>query len=62
MAEADVKCFFCQGTSKYSCPQCLVRYCSVVCYQSKPHQACSEHFYKQQVSFVKTIGDAEFLW
>lgn len=49
MAEADVKCFFCQGTSKYSCPQCLVRYCSVVCYQSKPHQACSEHFYKQQV-------------
>lgn len=33
--------------SKYSCPKCHVKYCSLTCYQSEKHLQCSEEFYKK---------------
>ena len=35
--------------SKYTCPRCNVKYCSVECYRSRKHVQCSETFYKQCV-------------
>ena len=32
--------------SKYTCPRCNTRYCSVDCYKSEKHRDCSEIFYK----------------
>lgn len=32
--------------SKYTCPRCNSRYCSVDCYKSEKHRDCSELFYK----------------
>ena len=32
--------------SKYTCPRCNTRYCSVDCYKSEKHRDCSEMFYK----------------
>ena len=49
MAESVIRCLFCEQPSKYSCPQCSIRYCSVTCYKDRKHFECSENFYKQQV-------------
>lgn len=35
--------------SCYTCPRCNVPYCSLVCYRSVNHSACSEEFYKESV-------------
>ena len=35
--------------SKYTCPRCNVKYCSLECYKSRKHVQCSEMFYKQCV-------------
>ena len=35
--------------SKYTCPRCNVKYCSLECYRSRKHSQCSESFYKQCV-------------
>ena len=35
--------------SKYTCPRCNVKYCSVECYRSRKHVQCSETFYKKCV-------------
>ena len=32
--------------SKYTCPRCNTRYCSLDCYKSEKHRDCSEMFYK----------------
>ena len=52
MEEKIAKCFFCNKSSKYTCPQCLVRYCSTDCYKCNQHLECSENFYKEQVIFL----------
>ncbi|XP_017299546.1 zinc finger HIT domain-containing protein 2-like isoform X2 [Diaphorina citri] len=44
----EKQCKFCSsGNSKYLCPRCGVRYCSVPCYKSPSHLMCSEDFFKQ---------------
>ena len=35
-----------KNPSKYTCPRCNTRYCSVECYKSEKHRDCSEMFYK----------------
>ncbi|KAI8839040.1 hypothetical protein BJ741DRAFT_599770 [Chytriomyces cf. hyalinus JEL632] len=35
---------------KYSCPRCLLPYCSLACYRHKDHAACSEAFYKESIA------------
>lgn len=35
--------------SKYTCPRCNVKYCSLDCYRSRKHVECSEKFYKNCV-------------
>ena len=35
--------------SKYTCPRCNVKYCSVECYRGRKHVQCSETFYKKCV-------------
>jgi len=43
-------CMFCnENEAKYTCPRCLVQYCSVKCFQHKSHENCSETFYKDQI-------------
>lgn len=38
-----------KNPSKYTCPRCNVKYCSVECYRSRKHVDCSENFYKKCV-------------
>ncbi|XP_028839309.1 zinc finger HIT domain-containing protein 2 [Denticeps clupeoides] len=33
----------------YTCPRCNIPYCSLACYRSAAHCACSEEFYKESV-------------
>ncbi|KAK6173976.1 hypothetical protein SNE40_017339 [Patella caerulea] len=35
--------------SRYTCPRCNIRYCSLPCYKDEKHLACSELFYKDWV-------------
>ncbi|KAK7092780.1 zinc finger HIT domain-containing protein 2-like isoform X1 [Littorina saxatilis] len=35
--------------SRYTCPRCNIRYCSLPCYKHKKHEGCSESFYKDWV-------------
>ena len=51
--EARTKpCSFCnQRLGKYVCPRCNREYCSLACYQSRTHRACSEGFYRQQIKY-----------
>ena len=43
------KCFKCnKNESKYTCPKCKIKYCSVDCYKSH-NISCSEEFYKNQI-------------
>ncbi|XP_065567855.1 zinc finger HIT domain-containing protein 2-like isoform X2 [Artemia franciscana] len=37
-------------TSKYVCPKCNIQYCSIKCYRSPDHLACSEEFYRHCIS------------
>ncbi len=32
--------------SKYGCPRCPLKYCSLACFKSEAHADCSEEFYK----------------
>ena len=41
------RCF--QNAARYTCPKCLVHYCSLTCYKSEQHGSCSENFYKKCV-------------
>ncbi|XP_040579381.1 zinc finger HIT domain-containing protein 2 [Lepeophtheirus salmonis] len=44
------QCQFCSvSTPKYSCPRCNALYCSLPCYRSPGHTACSEEFYKESI-------------
>jgi hypothetical protein len=46
--DATNTCEICDNAlSKYSCPKCHVKYCSLTCYQSEKHLQCSEEFYKK---------------
>ncbi|KAK7573765.1 hypothetical protein V9T40_010956 [Parthenolecanium corni] len=46
----DSKCQLCSlAKAKYTCPRCLVKYCSQMCYKSEGHANCSEQFYKECV-------------
>jgi len=50
MEQNENTCQICEDeASKYSCPRCSLRYCSVKCYQHQKHADCSEKFYKMQV-------------
>ena len=41
-------CFICSKSSKYVCPKCSIKYCSLQCY--KQHNTnCTEEFYKENV-------------
>ncbi|KAI9205508.1 uncharacterized protein BJ171DRAFT_500658 [Polychytrium aggregatum] len=43
-------CGICQTeSSKYVCPRCNLPYCSLGCYKSTNHVACTEEFYKSNV-------------
>ena len=43
-------CQLCEEkTSKYTCPKCNIRYCSLRCYKGNQHEACSELFYRDNV-------------
>ena len=44
-------CKFCQtGDRRFTCPRCNADYCSLQCYRSSAHLACSEQFYKECVT------------
>ncbi|PAV88052.1 hypothetical protein WR25_20301 [Diploscapter pachys] len=45
------RCAFCSIEQKelYKCPRCQQEYCSLRCYKSQKHSACSESFYKDCV-------------
>ena len=38
-----------KNASKYTCPRCNVKYCSLDCYRGRKHVKCSESFYKDCV-------------
>ncbi|KAL4660006.1 zinc finger HIT domain-containing protein 2 [Arapaima gigas] len=45
---------------QYTCPRCNVPYCSLACYKSPTHSACSEEFYKESVfQELKSIGETD---
>uniref|UniRef100_A0A3Q3W733 HIT-type domain-containing protein n=1 Tax=Mola mola TaxID=94237 RepID=A0A3Q3W733_MOLML len=54
-------CMFCKcKPSCYTCPRCNLHYCSLSCYQSPDHSACSEKFYKEAVlQELKDMGSTE---
>ncbi|XP_020505909.3 zinc finger HIT domain-containing protein 2 [Labrus bergylta] len=54
-------CMLCKcKTSCYTCPRCNTHYCSLACYQSPDHSACSEEFYKESVlRELKDMGKTE---
>lgn len=54
-------CMVCAcGPSCYTCPRCNLYYCSLSCYQSPGHSACSETFYKESVlKELKDMGTTE---
>ncbi|KAK9700863.1 hypothetical protein K7432_012002 [Basidiobolus ranarum] len=35
--------------SKYICPRCNLRYCSLNCYRNEAHLSCTENFYREQI-------------
>ena len=44
-------CKFCQTSDRrFTCPRCNADYCSLQCYRSSAHLACSEQFYKECVT------------
>lgn len=53
-----MNCFFCESSSCYKCPKCLLNYCSLACYRSPDHLECSEAFYRscivQEMSLKST--------
>lgn len=54
-------CMMCQSEpSCYTCPRCNLHYCSLACYRSPDHAACSESFYKESVlKELKDMGTTE---
>ncbi|KAJ3217552.1 hypothetical protein HDU81_000815, partial [Chytriomyces hyalinus] len=47
----STQCGICHTSPpKYSCPRCLLPYCSLACYRHKDHAACSEAFYKDSIA------------
>lgn len=43
-------CTICnENPQQYTCPKCNISYCSLNCYKSEKHEACSELFYKNWV-------------
>ncbi|KAA1133391.1 hypothetical protein PGTUg99_029013 [Puccinia graminis f. sp. tritici] len=56
-----IKCFICQEKfAKYTCPSCNLRYCSVDCFKSQSHSACSESFYKNALLEDFQLEDGSF--
>ncbi|CAG8438772.1 8727_t:CDS:2 [Ambispora leptoticha] len=48
--------------SKYTCPRCNIRYCSLNCYKNEQHNTCTENFYKSSIIEEiksKNMGDEE---
>ncbi|ODQ80051.1 hypothetical protein BABINDRAFT_161692 [Babjeviella inositovora NRRL Y-12698] len=46
-------CGLCHCTlANYTCPRCAELYCSLKCYKSEAHVACSEKFYEKSVKEV----------
>ncbi|RUP06762.1 hypothetical protein BC936DRAFT_140265 [Jimgerdemannia flammicorona] len=35
--------------SKYTCPRCNLKYCSLTCYKDEAHVVCTESFYKDSI-------------
>ncbi|KAL5500280.1 hypothetical protein EMCRGX_G011811 [Ephydatia muelleri] len=49
-SQAQEVCSICLAQlSRYTCPRCNVRYCSVACYRHERHLQCSESFYRDSV-------------
>ncbi|RIA93054.1 hypothetical protein C1645_819868 [Glomus cerebriforme] len=43
-------CAICKKqVSKYTCPRCNIKYCSLSCYKNEIHSHCTESFYKDSV-------------
>uniref|UniRef100_A0A183CXG9 HIT-type domain-containing protein n=1 Tax=Gongylonema pulchrum TaxID=637853 RepID=A0A183CXG9_9BILA len=50
MEEERISCLACGSLSSLNiCPRCCLAYCSVKCYRSEMHRACSESFYRECV-------------
>ncbi|OZJ02529.1 hypothetical protein BZG36_04130 [Bifiguratus adelaidae] len=64
MADAvSALCEIChKQVAVYTCPRCNLRYCSLPCYKSDQHSACTEVFYKESIEEEirsKQVGDDE---
>lgn len=51
-----MNCFFCESSSSYKCPKCLLNYCSLKCYRSPNHLECTEAFYKACIEEEMTLA------
>ena len=54
------KCQICLNyPSKYTCPKCKIKYCSLKCYSNELHSKCNEKFAKQNIddNLKKKIKD-----
>ncbi|ORZ01066.1 hypothetical protein BCR43DRAFT_521976 [Syncephalastrum racemosum] len=63
MQETQTLCDICQKQfSKYICPRCNLKYCSLPCYKHPKHTECTETFYRDNVMSEiqsRPAGDAE---
>ncbi|XP_051162234.1 zinc finger HIT domain-containing protein 2 [Leptopilina boulardi] len=49
-------CSICnENPMQYTCPKCSINYCSLNCYKSEKHEACSELFYKNWVEMEMKV-------
>ncbi|TPX38322.1 hypothetical protein SmJEL517_g00119 [Synchytrium microbalum] len=54
VSSSDPVCGICgKQISRYTCPRCNLRYCTLTCYKSEKHADCTETFYKE--SFVAEL-------
>lgn len=50
MLTSETICQICSSkVSKYTCPKCAVKYCTLDCYKHENHLGCTEDFYKKLV-------------
>ncbi|RDX50264.1 hypothetical protein OH76DRAFT_1555794 [Lentinus brumalis] len=57
---STIPCAICRRQfSRYTCPQCNIPYCSLVCFRSEKHAECSESFSKKEIELeVKSAPSA----
>lgn len=56
VGDTSTLCTICnENPQRYTCPKCNIYYCSLKCYQSEKHEACSEIFYKNWVEMEMKV-------